>query len=227
MNKDHRYLIPLILLVCLLIGLTACDGNNTETPGEASESQSGGTSETGSESEMESGSDIDMETDDELLAGSETDTESNVESGSGSESESDIESDAESKSESESDTEPTHEHSFGEWVIETAPTCTAAGTEIRTCDCGESETRAFGEPTGHTEGDWIVDSPAQIGVTGQKHTECTICGMTMQTETMPSLIPSEGLQFISNGDGTCYVNGIGTCADSDVVIPNMSPEGIA
>ena len=36
---------------------------------------------------------------------------------------------------------------------------------------------------------------------------------------------SEGLEFTSNGDGTCYVSGIGTCTDKDVVIPKVSPAG--
>ena len=36
---------------------------------------------------------------------------------------------------------------------------------------------------------------------------------------------SEGLEFISRGDGTCYVNSIGTCTDTDVIIPSVSPEG--
>ena len=35
---------------------------------------------------------------------------------------------------------------------------------------------------------------------------------------------SEGLEFTSNGDGTCYVSGIGTCTDTDVVIPKVSPQ---
>lgn len=37
--------------------------------------------------------------------------------------------------------------------------------------------------------------------------------------------PSEGLVFTSNGDGTCAVSGIGTCADTEVVIPSVSPDG--
>ena len=36
---------------------------------------------------------------------------------------------------------------------------------------------------------------------------------------------SEGLQFTSNGDGTCYVSGIGSCTDTDIVIPSVSPDG--
>ncbi len=36
---------------------------------------------------------------------------------------------------------------------------------------------------------------------------------------------SEGLKFTSNGDGTCYVSGIGKCKDTDIVIPKTSPRG--
>ena len=39
------------------------------------------------------------------------------------------------------------------------------------------------------------------------------------------LTPSEGLAFESNGDGTCTLVGIGTCHDTDIVIPTKSPEG--
>ena len=35
---------------------------------------------------------------------------------------------------------------------------------------------------------------------------------------------SEGLVFTSNGDGTCYVSGIGTCTDTDIIIPPVSPD---
>lgn len=36
---------------------------------------------------------------------------------------------------------------------------------------------------------------------------------------------SDGLEFASNGDGTCCVSGIGTCTDTDIVIPEVSPDG--
>ena len=38
---------------------------------------------------------------------------------------------------------------------------------------------------------------------------------------------SAGLAFQSNGDGTCTVSGIGTCTDTDLVIPKTSPDGDA
>ena len=36
---------------------------------------------------------------------------------------------------------------------------------------------------------------------------------------------SRGLEFTSNNDGTCYVSGIGTCQDADLIIPSFSPAG--
>ena len=36
---------------------------------------------------------------------------------------------------------------------------------------------------------------------------------------------SEGLSFVSNGDGTCYVSDIGTCKDKNIIIPAISPSG--
>ena len=38
-------------------------------------------------------------------------------------------------------------------------------------------------------------------------------------------VTSEGLEFTSNKDGTCYVSGIGTCTDSHIIIPSVSPAG--
>lgn len=53
------------------------------------------------------------------------------------------------------------------------------------------------------------------------------------TEDMPKsnqvvetdLKPSDGLEFESNGDGTCTIVGIGTCTDKELVIPVKSPDG--
>lgn len=36
---------------------------------------------------------------------------------------------------------------------------------------------------------------------------------------------SQGLTFLSNGDGTCAVTGIGTCTDDELVIPSKSSDG--
>ena len=36
---------------------------------------------------------------------------------------------------------------------------------------------------------------------------------------------SVGLEYESNGDGTCYLISIGDCTDTDIVIPETSPDG--
>ena len=46
---------------------------------------------------------------------------------------------------------------------------------------------------------------------------------TTRTETTRT--ESAGLEFVSNGDGTCSVSGIGDCTDADVVIPLRSSAG--
>ena len=40
----------------------------------------------------------------------------------------------------------------------------------------------------HTPGDWIVDKEATFHSTGQRHRECTHCGETLQSETVPQII---------------------------------------
>ncbi len=39
-----------------------------------------------------------------------------------------------------------------------------------------------------------------------------------------SIVYSKGLIFTSNGDGTCYVSGIGRCKDTNLRIPSVSPQ---
>ena len=36
---------------------------------------------------------------------------------------------------------------------------------------------------------------------------------------------SQGLSFVSNGDGTCALNGIGACKDTFIIVPVESPDG--
>ena len=45
--------------------------------------------------------------------------------------------------------------------------------------------------------------------------KCTVCGAAQ---------PSEGLLYMSNGDGTCTVD-VGECTDEDIVIADYSPSG--
>ncbi len=37
--------------------------------------------------------------------------------------------------------------------------------------------------------------------------------------------PSDGLEITTNGDGTCLLSGIGSCADTNLIVPEKSPDG--
>ena len=79
--------------------------------------------------------------------------------------------------------------------------------------------------TGLTEGQKCVDcgetivEQTIIPVTGIHTYENGVCVICKYKRF------SEGLEYTSNGDGTCYVSGFGTCTDTDIIIPSVSPNG--
>ncbi|MBE6548387.1 MAG: leucine-rich repeat domain-containing protein, partial [Ruminococcaceae bacterium] len=79
-------------------------------------------------------------------------------------------------------------------------TCTEKGEKKLVCECGNTIETVQTDALGHT----------------YVNNVCSVCDH-------PKI--SEGLEFTSNGDGTCYVSGIGDCTDTDIVIPLTSPEG--
>lgn len=44
-------------------------------------------------------------------------------------------------------------------------------------------------------------------------------------ETPITYTDGRGLAFVSNGDGTCFISGIGTCTQGELEIPQKSPNG--
>ena len=68
-----------------------------------------------------------------------------------------------------------HTHSYGsEWKND-------ADNHWHECSCGDKKDTAV-----HTAGEWIIDTPATATTDGSKHKECTVCGYTMTTETIPA-----------------------------------------
>ena len=68
-----------------------------------------------------------------------------------------------------------HTHSYGsEWKSD-------ADKHWHECSCGDKKDTAA-----HTAGEWIIDIPATATTSGTKHKECTVCGYTMATETIPA-----------------------------------------
>ena len=73
-----------------------------------------------------------------------------------------------------------HTHSYGsEWKND-------ADNHWHECSCGDKK-----DVAAHTASDWIIDIPATATTSGSKHKECTVCGYTMTTETIPATGGSE------------------------------------
>ena len=74
----------------------------------------------------------------------------------------------------------THDHTYGEWTVTKAPTCTETGVETRTCACGEKEERTI-KATGHTFGEWTVTKAATCTEAGVETRVCA-CGEKEEKE---------------------------------------------
>ena len=72
------------------------------------------------------------------------------------------------------ETQPPHTHSFGDWVITKAATCTEAGEQERYCSCGEKQTQSIAA-TGHTFGEWITVKTPTCTEAGEQERTCA-CG---------------------------------------------------
>ena len=97
-----------------------------------------------------------------------------------------------------------HVHSYDKQVISeeylaSSATCTEKATYYYSCECGEkgTETFEYGSTTNHN----FVNG------------SCTYCGKKQET--------SRGLAFKLLGDGTYEVSGIGSCTDTEIVIPSV------
>ena len=93
-----------------------------------------------------------------------------------------------------------HVHIPGEWEKVLGATCTLGGSKQIICtDCFEILDYDTIPATGHN----------------MKDGRCQICNASY----------SEGLHFVSNNDGTCYLYSVGDCLDADIIIPPVSYDG--
>ncbi|MBQ8345940.1 MAG: leucine-rich repeat protein, partial [Clostridia bacterium] len=132
------------------------------------------------------------------------------------------------------------EHIYGDWVTDFEPTCLTDGSHHATCTvCGETKSEVLSK-LGHDEIVHEAKAATCSSVGWDTYVSCSRCDYTTYTELLPlpheygngvctlceyQFTLSTGLHFVSNGDGTCYLGDIGTCTDTDILIPPVSPAG--
>ena len=92
-----------------------------------------------------------------------------------------------------------HNHTWSDWSVTSAAGCLNKGVEQRSCSCGLVDSR-LSNATGHD---------FENGKT------CRICSAVKY---------SEGLSYTLKADNT-YTVSLGTCTDTEIVIPAMLPNG--
>lgn len=79
---------------------------------------------------------------------------------------------------------------------------------------------------GHVPGEWEVTLEPTATTPGSQHKVCTVCGEETEVEEIAPLAP-QGLAYTYDATTmTATVTGIGTCTDTDIVIPS-TVEGYA
>ena len=128
-----------------------------------------------------------------------------------------------------------HSHSYGDWTVTVEPSCSTEGERVRTCECGAKEVESI-DKEGHAFGEWVISGNPSCITSGTKERSCS-CGeievlvvnatghtMSGSSCSVCGATYSEGLEFVSNDNGTCYVKSIGSCKDEDLFIPPVSPD---
>ena len=79
------------------------------------------------------------------------------------------------------------EHTYGDWITDTAATCTKDGAKHRVCKkCGAVENGVI-EKLGHNySAEWTVDKPADCKNPGEKSRHCTRCDARTDIKSIPS-----------------------------------------
>ena len=102
-----------------------------------------------------------------------------------------------------------------------APTCKKEGvTEGMKClNCGTMVVPQMTlEKSTCVAGEWIIDVEATHTEDGKKHTVCAMCGELVQQEII--LSGNKLLEYTLLDDNTYMVKGIGSCKDTEIIIPS-------
>ena len=97
-------------------------------------------------------------------------------------------------------------HTYGDWTVDAAATCTENGVEKQTCIyCDDEATRPI-VAGGHAYGDWIVDSEATCTEAGVEKKTCANCG-DAQTQATDSLGHDYSTEWTVDLEANCETAG--------------------
>ena len=116
-----------------------------------------------------------------------------------------------------------HKHDFVETIVN--PSCLEKGYTIHSCSCGESYIDTYVSALDHKFTNYVSDGNATYESDGTKTAICDRVGCnamdTILEEGSKLKLPySVGFVYTENNDGNSYtLSSIGTCSDSDIIIP--------
>ena len=95
-------------------------------------------------------------------------------------------------------------HTFGDWTVTVAPTCTSKGSQYRVCtQCKEIETQVL---DAHSFENWTTVKVASCGQSGLKTSTCTECGMVKE-EITPALTHLKSETWEKLQETSCLIAG--------------------
>ena len=118
-----------------------------------------------------------------------------------------------------------HVHEFGEWETQKKATCTEDGSEYRTCDCGEEETRSI-EATGpHSFGEWETTKAPTCQQAEIKTRVCSVCNAS-ETKTLNKLPDHEYVEGVCKYCSTActHTTKQGTCKTCGSFVNSLNNE---
>lgn len=102
-----------------------------------------------------------------------------------------------------------HEHTPGEWVVETEATCTVDGKTVTHCTaCGEVVEQKAIPKTGHTaDGKWVVEKEPTCSEKGKQVQKCSVCGEVATSESIDMLEHTPSNDWEITKEATCKAEG--------------------
>ncbi len=100
------------------------------------------------------------------------------------------------------------EHTFGAWTNEITPTCNECGLRSHSCSkCGFEESEILDiDTTAHVVSDWVIDTDSTCAAVGSKHTYCTVCKETIETQEIAKKAHTVS-DWVIDTDSTCAAVG--------------------